>query len=135
MAHCFSRSGRLKRALECYELAHEMKEEHYGKGAQNEDIAKSKHNLGKCLWQLGQNKNAINYFEESLKIRGNIFGHEDMKVANTLYSLGLTNRDMGVKRHLRARALFEEALNIAKKVDGKKILETKINQALSSLIC
>ena len=135
MANCFSRSGRLKRALECYELAHEMKEEHYGKDTLNEDIAKSLHNLGNCLWRLGQNKDALGYFQEALKIRRSILGDKHIKVANTLYSLGLTNRDIGVKRHPRARYLFEEALKISKEVEGGKVLESKIDQALSSLIC
>ena len=110
-----------------------MKKEHYGSKVLNEDIAKSLHNLGNCHWRLGLHKIASSYFQEALKIRRNVLGDKHIRVANTLYSLGLANRDMGIKRHSRARCNLEEAQYIAKLWEGGHILESKINQALLTL--
>merc|ERR1711974_5542 len=76
-------------ALEKDKEALEKRREHYGREANNEDIAMSLRNIGRELMDLKKHEEAENYFLEALKMRKVVYRDcKHLDVAHTLQLLG-----------------------------------------------
>ena len=93
----------LEQVLTCRLHSHDMTGE-----------ATAKFYMGKSLWWLGRNQEAMERYQEALAIRKK-YG-KPLEVANVLYYMGLNERYLGL--HASSLQHYQEALDIAGKQDN-----------------
>ncbi|HEY2881337.1 MAG TPA: CHAT domain-containing tetratricopeptide repeat protein, partial [Pirellulales bacterium] len=78
---------------------------------------------------LKQNKEAVSYFERSLKVREKIYGPDDLKLADTLDSLAMLNKELG--NYQQAAAQYQREAKINEKQLGPA--DPQLAETLNSL--
>lgn len=147
---CHSRLGHIKEALEAYKKAHQSRMVHYGGGKEaigiyddltqvsvlstkaklNEDVSMGLFNIGNCYLRCGDHNRALEHFKYTLEFRKMHYGDKHFHVANTLYSIGLVYKTMGLLYMTEAHQHFEEALIICRQLEDDKGLANKIEHAM-----
>jgi len=72
--------------------------------------------VGFTLYNMGDQRKAIEYFEQALTIDRNVYGQEHPSVARELNNLGVTYLQQGQKE--KAKAYLEQAYAIFEKFYG-----------------
>eukprot|EP00058_Branchiostoma_floridae_P018084 XP_002603573.1 hypothetical protein BRAFLDRAFT_93218 [Branchiostoma floridae] len=104
-----------------------------GKLSAHPDIASSLNNIGSCWSDLGDNRKALRYYEQSLRMRKAIYGEttEHPDIASSLNNIGLCWSDLGDKR--KALRYYEQSLKMRKAIYGETTEHPNIASSLNNI--
>lgn len=124
-AGSLSRSANYSKAVAAYKLGYRF-------AIQAKDWARAERSLssiGQTLHKLGQFIEALNYYEESLKLSRPI--NDGERIADTLNKMGLVYDDSG--DYVKAKSLFEESLSFLEKAQDKPAKFATLAETLLSV--
>jgi len=123
IAHIYHQVGNFTDAYKRFKEVHASMVIMYG--TDSLESASAMFNMGLMKYQLKQNDEALDYYQEALRIQRDFYGNdENQAVASSLNSIGLVLFNKGA--HTLAKDCFYESLRIRKKLFGSDHREVAV---------